>query len=91
MGMLLTITIPGSEERTVTLIQELVTLLRKYPGVEMKTTVTGPRSVAAGKRPRSVTTGKKKGSGRGPKFQPLRSSQSQGLQIRTPASVPHHA
>jgi len=61
MGILLTITIPGSEERTVALIQELVTLLRKYPGVEMKTTVTGPRLVAAGKRPRS---GKKKGSGR---------------------------
>jgi hypothetical protein len=50
MGMLLTITIPGSEERTVALIQELVTLLRKYPGVEMKTTVTGPRSVAARER-----------------------------------------
>ena len=50
-----TITIPHSEERTVALIQELVTLLREYPGVEMKTTVTGPRSVAAGK---------KKGSGR---------------------------
>jgi hypothetical protein len=64
MGMLLTITIPGSEERTVTLIQELVTLLRKYPGVEMKTTVTGPRSVAAGKKPRSVAAGKKKASGR---------------------------
>ena len=50
MGMLLTITIPHSEERTVVLIQELVTLLREYPGVEMKTTVTGPRSVAPGKK-----------------------------------------
>ena len=59
MSMLLTITMPGSEERTVALIQELVALLRKYPGVEMKTTVTGARSVAAGKRPRSVDAGKR--------------------------------
>jgi hypothetical protein len=40
--MLVTITIPETEERTVALVQDLVTLLRKYPGVQMKT-VTRPR------------------------------------------------
>jgi hypothetical protein len=42
MRMLVTITIPDTEEQTVTLVQDLVTLLRKYPGVQMKT-VTRPR------------------------------------------------
>jgi hypothetical protein len=62
MHMLVTITIPDTEERTVTLVQDLVTLLRKYPGVAMKT-VTRPRSVAAGKRS-GDGAGKKKGPGR---------------------------
>jgi hypothetical protein len=35
--MLVTITIPDTEERTVTLVQDLVTLVQKYPGVQMKT------------------------------------------------------
>jgi hypothetical protein len=33
--MLVTITIPETEERTVALVQDLVTLLRKYPGVQV--------------------------------------------------------
>jgi len=32
MRMLVTITIPDTEERTVALVQDLVTLLQKYPG-----------------------------------------------------------
>jgi hypothetical protein len=59
--MLVTITIPDTEERTVALVQDLVTLLRKYPGVEMKT-VNRSRLVA-GKRSVAVA-GKKKGPGR---------------------------
>ena len=31
--MLVTITIPETEERSVALVQDLVTLLQKYPGV----------------------------------------------------------
>ena len=54
--MLVTITIPEMEERTVALVQDLVALLRKYPGVQMKT-VTRPRLRNAG-------GGKKKGPGR---------------------------
>jgi hypothetical protein len=49
MYMLVTITIPETEERTVALVEDLVTLVRKYPGVEMKT-VTRQRSVSAGTR-----------------------------------------
>jgi hypothetical protein len=60
--MLVTITIPDTEERTVTLVQDLVTVVQKYPGVEMKT-VTRPRLRNAGTR--SVDAGgKKKGLGR---------------------------
>ena len=62
MRMLVTITIPDTEERTVALVQDLVTLLQKYPGVQMKT-VTRPRLRNAGTR--SVDGGgKKKGPGR---------------------------
>jgi hypothetical protein len=57
--MLVTITIPEMEERTVALVQDLVALLRKYPGVQMKT-VTRPRlRFGEGKR----SAGKKKGPG----------------------------
>jgi hypothetical protein len=59
--MLVTITIPDTEERTVTLVQDLVTLVQKYPGVEMKT-VTRPRLRNAGKRS-TAAAGKKKGPG----------------------------
>jgi hypothetical protein len=59
--MLVTITIPDGGERTVTLVQDLVTLVQKYPGVQMKT-VTRPRLVA-GKRSFDGR-GKKKGPGR---------------------------
>jgi hypothetical protein len=60
--MLVTITIPETEERAVALVQDLVTLLRKYPGVKMKT-ATRQRSVAAGKRS-VAAAGKKKRPGR---------------------------
>jgi hypothetical protein len=60
--MLVTITIPETEERTVALVQDLVTLLRKYPGVQMKA-VTRPRlRFAEGKRS-VVAAGKKKRPG----------------------------
>jgi hypothetical protein len=59
MQMLVTITIPDTEERTVAFVEDLVTLLRKYPGVKMKTAAR-PRSVAAGKRS-VAAAGKKKG------------------------------
>jgi hypothetical protein len=59
--MLVTITIPDAEQRTVALVQDLVTLVQKYPGVQMKT-VTRPRLVA-GKRA-VAAAGRKKGPGR---------------------------
>jgi hypothetical protein len=61
--MLVTITIPETEERTVALVQDLVALLRKYPGVQMKA-VNRPR-LHFGEGKRSVAAaGKKKGPGR---------------------------
>jgi hypothetical protein len=45
--MVVTITIPETEERTVALVQDLVTLLRKYPGVQMKA-VTRPSELTVG-------------------------------------------
>jgi hypothetical protein len=61
--MLVTITIPETEERTVALVQDLVTLLRKYPGAKMKTATRPRLRFAVGKR--SVApAGKKKRPGR---------------------------
>jgi hypothetical protein len=65
--MLVTITIPETEERAVSLVQDLVTLLRKYPGVQMKT-VNRPRlQFAAGGKRSVAAAGKKKGTKRSPK------------------------
>jgi hypothetical protein len=62
--MLVTITIPDAEERTVSLVQDLVTIVQRYPGVEMKT-VTRPRLRNAGKRS-AAAVGKKKAPGHRP-------------------------
>jgi len=65
--ILVTITIPDTEERTVTLVQDLVTLVQKFPGVQMKT-VTRPRLRNAGTR--SVDGGvKRRDRVAGPQFQ----------------------
>jgi hypothetical protein len=61
--MLVTITIPNTEERAVTLMQDLGTLVRKYPGVQMKT-VTRPRLLAGAMKRSGDGAGKKKGPGR---------------------------
>ena len=60
--MLVTITVPDAEERTVALVQDLVTLVQKYPGVQMKT-VTRPRLRNAGTRS-VAAAGRKKGPDR---------------------------
>jgi hypothetical protein len=63
MHMLVTITIPDTEERVVALVEDLATVLRKYPGVKMKT-ATRPRLRFAGGKRSVVVAGKKKGTGR---------------------------
>ena len=69
MRMLVTITIPDTEERTVALVEDLATLLRKYPGVKMKT-ATRQRSVVAGKRS-VAAAGKKEAGSQVPSFSRL--------------------
>jgi hypothetical protein len=57
--MLVTITIPDTEERTVALVEDLAMVLRKYPGVKMKT-ATRPR-LRFGEKRSVAAAGKKKG------------------------------
>jgi hypothetical protein len=61
--MLVTITISETEERMVALVEDLATVLRKYPGVKMKT-ATRPRLQFAGRKRSVAAAGKKKGPGR---------------------------